>query len=149
MCFINVHLTSISVIFLQKLYPIKIYLYSYKLNLLLSYNSLTQALVSAVLSVVSVSVNLLLLYSLFSVSFSTVKQLPGQVLPPCGTTDYCKTSMCMFNLRIQSFSFGSQRRQSHFFTPRPPFFSLLASFVSSHLLRDSLCTALQTRRLWI
>ncbi len=36
-----------------------------------------------------------------------------------------------------------------FFTPRPPFFSLLASFVSSHLLRDSLCTALQTRRLWI
>ncbi len=36
-----------------------------------------------------------------------------------------------------------------FFTPRPPFFPLLASFVSSHLLRDSLCTALQTRRLWI
>ncbi len=34
-----------------------------------------------------------------------------------------------------------------FFTPSPPFFSLLASFVSSHL--DSLCTALQTRRLWI
>ncbi len=37
-----------------------------------------------------------------------------------------------------------------FFTPRPPFFfPLLASFVSSHLLRDSLCTALQTRKLWI
>ncbi len=47
------------------------------------------------------------------------------------------------------FSFGSQRRRSHFSTPRPPSFSLLASFVSSHLLRDSLCTALQTRRLWI
>ncbi len=30
------------------------------------------------------------------VSFSTVKQQPGTVLPPCGTTDYCKTNwMCM------------------------------------------------------
>ncbi len=44
---------------------------------------------------------------------------------------------------------GSQWRQSHFSLPVLPFFSLLASFVSSHLLRDSLCTALQTRRLWI
>ncbi len=49
----------------------------------------------------------------------------------------------------QHFSFGSQRRQSHSSLPVLPFFSLLASFVSSHLLRDSLCTALQTRKLWI
>ncbi len=36
-----------------------------------------------------------------------------------------------------------------FFTTYSPIFSLLASFVSSHLLRDSLCMALQTRKLWI
>ncbi len=38
-----------------------------------------------------------------------------------------------------------------FFTPRPrPYFPcLLSCLVSSHLLRDSLCTALQTEKLWI
>ncbi len=38
-----------------------------------------------------------------------------------------------------------------FFTPRPrPYFPcLLCCLVSSHLLRDSLCTALQTEKLWI
>ncbi len=50
---------------------------------------------------------------------------------------------------LYPFSFGSQRRQSHSSLPVLPFFSLLASFVSSHLLRDSLCMALQTRKLWI
>ncbi len=36
------------------------------------------------------------------------------------------------------FSFGLSTEAVAFFTPRPPLFSLLASFVSSHLLRDSL-----------
>ncbi len=49
------------------------------------------------------------------------------------------------------FSFGTQRRQSLLFhSPPYPFFSLPACFfclVSSHLLRDSLCTALQTRKI--
>ncbi len=36
------------------------------------------------------------------VSFSTVKQRPGPVLPPWGTTDYCQTnSMCMCDLHLQ------------------------------------------------
>ncbi len=47
--------------------------------------------------------------------------------------------------------FGTQRRRSHFFPPRPlPYFPcLLSRLVSSHLLRDSLCIALQTEKLWI
>ncbi len=36
-----------------------------------------------------------------------------------------------------------------FLSPSFPYFPCLPLFVSSHLLRDSLCTALQTRRLWI
>ncbi len=45
---------------------------------------------------------LLLLFRLSLVSFSTVKQWPGPVLPPWGTTDYCKTnSMCMCDLHVQ------------------------------------------------
>ncbi len=47
--------------------------------------------------------------------------------------------------------FGTQRRRSHFFPPRPlPYFPcLLSCIVTSHLLRDSLCIALQTEKLWI
>ncbi len=50
-----------------------------------------------------------------------------------------------------SFFFGTQRRRSHFFPPRPlPYFPcLLSCIVTSHLLRDSLCIALQTEKLWI
>ncbi len=49
------------------------------------------------------------------------------------------------------FFFGTQRRRSHFFPPRPlPYFPcLLSCIVTSHLLRDSLCIALQTEKLWI
>ncbi len=48
-------------------------------------------------------------------------------------------------------SFGLSTRQSLFSLSRPPLFSsLLASSVSSHIYwRDSLCTALQTGKLWI
>ncbi len=47
------------------------------------------------------------------------------------------------------FFFGTQRRRSHFFPPRPlPYFScLLSCLVTSHLLRDSLCIALQTEKI--
>ncbi len=49
------------------------------------------------------------------------------------------------------FFFVTQRRRSHFFPPRPlPYFPcLLSCLVTSHLLRDSLCIALQTEKLWI
>ncbi len=45
--------------------------------------------------------------------------------------------------------FGTQRRRSHFFSPRPlPYFPcLLSCLVTSHLLRDSLCIALQTEKI--
>ncbi len=47
------------------------------------------------------------------------------------------------------FFFGTQRRRSHFFPPRPlPYFPcLLSCIVTSHLLRDSLCIALQTEKI--
>ncbi len=47
-----------------------------------------------------------------------------------------------------TFFFGTQRRRSHFFPPRPlPYFPcLLSCLVTSHLLRDSLCIALQTEK---
>ncbi len=51
--------------------------------------------------------------------------------------------------RPKVFCFGTQRRRSHFFTPRPPLIFPACFLVSSHLLRDSLCTALRTERLWI
>ncbi len=50
-------------------------------------------------SIVAVSAILL---SLSVVSFSTVKQRPRTVLPPCGKTDYCKiTSVRMCDLSVQ------------------------------------------------
>ncbi len=57
-------------------------------------------------------------------------------------TIICKTIYKTNISRSHPFFFGTQWRRSHFFTP-------FRSFVSSHLLRDSLCTALQTERLWI
>ncbi len=47
------------------------------------------------------------------------------------------------------FLWHSTEAVAFFHSPSSPLFSLLAPFVSSHLLRDSLCTALQTERLWI
>ncbi len=46
---------------------------------------------------------------------------------------------------LKHLFFGTQRRRSHFFSPRPlPYFPcLLSCLVTSHLLRDSLCIALQ------
>ncbi len=49
----------------------------------------------------------------------------------------------------RTFFFGTQRRRSHFFTHRPPLIFPACFLVSSHLLRDSLCTALRTEILWI
>ncbi len=49
-------------------------------------------------------------------------------------------------LRPSSLALNGGGRIFH--SPSSPLFSLLA-LVSSHLLRDSLCTALQTERLWI
>ncbi len=64
----------------------------------------------------------------------------------------CSDTCCHSHLIIPSISLSrlALNGGSRIFSlPVLPFFSLLASFVSSHLLRDSLCTALQTRRLWI
>lgn len=36
------------------------------------------------------------------VSLSTVKQWPGTALPPCGTTDYCKTNLMHMN-KVHAF----------------------------------------------
>ncbi len=49
------------------------------------------------------------------------------------------------------FFFVTRRRRSHFFPPRPLLYfpCLLSCLVTSHLLRDSLCIALQTEKLWI
>ncbi len=47
------------------------------------------------------------------------------------------------------FFFGTQRRRSHFSLPVLSLIFPACSLVLSHLLRDSLCTALQTERLWI
>ncbi len=57
-------------------------------------------------SVVAVS-DILLSLSVSLISFSTVKQRPGTVLPPCGKTDYCKiTSVHMCDLSVQSTKIG-------------------------------------------
>ncbi len=84
-------LSSICSIFHQKLWPITMSLYSYKLNLLQSHNPLTQALVKATTCppFCCCSVSLVL--------FSTVKQWPGPVLPPCGRKfNFTKIKWCAY-----------------------------------------------------
>ncbi len=63
------------------------------------------------------------------------------------TSIYLSIYLCIYLSFYLSF-FGTQRRRSHFFSPSSPLFSLLAlCLVSSHLLRDSLCIALQTEKI--
>ncbi len=59
--------------------------------------------------------------------------------------------VCVLCIFIIYILFWHSMEAVAFFTPRPrPYFPcLLYGLVSSHLLRDSLCTALQTERLWI
>ncbi len=72
----KLHLSPVCTIFLQKLWPIYITLYSFNLKLCLSHNK-----------------RLLLLLFCF---FSFVFYCEITVLPPCGTTDSCKINfMCV------------------------------------------------------
>ncbi len=48
---------------------------------------------------------------------------------------------------VKTFFFGTQRRRSHFSLPVLALIFPACSLVSSHLLRDSLCTALQTEKI--
>ncbi len=82
----KLHLSPVCTIFLQKLWPINITLYSFNLKLCLSHNK-----------------RLLLLLFCF---FSFVFYCEITVLPPCGTTDYCRINfMCVLVITEVCFGF--------------------------------------------